>query len=177
LASIQQGWALAMSHSSALGIQKMLDGLRTLEETGSFYSLRGYFIQLAELYARNGDSAAAMGALSRATMGDHRAKIWDAEIERLKGEILASGDTANPAAEESFGSALRIAREQYARSLELRIVASYARYLRRVSRRTEATALIADARAGSGDYTAIDNYHEDATPSKCGNASSRKGSC
>jgi len=176
LARIQQGWALAMSHSSALGIQKMLDGLRTLEETGSFYSLRGYFVQLADLYARNGDNAAAMGALSRATMGDRRARIWDAEIERLKGEILASGDIANPTAEDSFRSALRIAREQHARSFELRIISSYARYLRRVGRRSEATALIADAQAARDGCTAVNNYHKNAAPSQCSEGSSRKRS-
>ena len=70
--------------------------------------------------------------------------FWDAELQRLKGEIfLQLPDRAEDDAEALFRAAIDIARDQEARSLELRAATSLARLWQRQGRRTEARALIA----------------------------------
>ena len=69
---------------------------------------------------------------------------WDAEIHRLRGELTARLPHPDPAkAEDSFRTALAIAREQGTRGYELRAATSLARLWREQDRRTEARDLLA----------------------------------
>jgi predicted ATPase len=72
-----------------------------------------------------------------------------AELHRLKGELLLmqssnlSGDTAAVAkAKECFHDAIRIARQQQAKSWELRASMSLARLYQQLGKREEARALL-----------------------------------
>ena len=68
----------------------------------------------------------------------------DAEIHRLRGELTGRLPHPDPAkAEESFRTALAIAREQGTRGDELRAAASLARLWREQGRRGEARDLLA----------------------------------
>ena len=72
------------------------------------------------------------------------AKGWDAEIHRLCGELTARLPYPDPAkAEDSFRTALAIAREQGTRGYELRAATSLARLWREQGRRSEARDLLA----------------------------------
>ena len=85
----------------------------------------------------------------------HEQHIWGAELYRLKGELLllhARGAPANAAvaagqptiqAEICLCQALDIARDQHAKSLELRAATSLARLWRDQGKRTEAHDLLA----------------------------------
>jgi predicted ATPase len=67
----------------------------------------------------------------------------EAEIHRVKGELLLALPTPDPAqAEASFREALGVARRQSARSLELRAATSLARLWQRQGRKEEARALL-----------------------------------
>jgi predicted ATPase len=69
---------------------------------------------------------------------------WDAEIDRLRGELTARLPYPDPAkAEASFRTALAIAREQGTRGYELRAATSLARLWREQGRRGEARDLLA----------------------------------
>jgi predicted ATPase len=69
---------------------------------------------------------------------------WDAEIHRLCGELTARLPYPDPAkAEDSFCTALAIAREQGTRGYELRAATSLARLWGEQGRRTEARDLLA----------------------------------
>ena len=69
---------------------------------------------------------------------------WDAEIHRLRSELAGRLPYPDPAkAEDSFRTALAIAREQGTRGYELRAAASLARLRRDQSRRAEAHDLLA----------------------------------
>ena len=69
---------------------------------------------------------------------------WDAEIHRLRGELTGRLPHPDPAkAEESFRTALAIAREQGIRGYELRAATSLARLWREQGRRSEARELLA----------------------------------
>ncbi len=72
-------------------------------------------------------------------------QYYQAELHRLKGELLIGHDIANaPAAEQSFHSALDISRKQRAKSWELRASNSLARLLRDSNRREEARSLLGE---------------------------------
>ena len=72
------------------------------------------------------------------------ARGWDAEIHRLCGELTARLPYPDPAkAEDSFRSALAIAREQGTRGYELRAATSLARLWLKQGRRGEACDLLA----------------------------------
>jgi predicted ATPase len=72
------------------------------------------------------------------------AGMYEAEAYRVKGELLLAQDASNAAqAEQSFRTAVEIARRQKARSWELRATTSLARLLRDTGRRDEARAMLA----------------------------------
>jgi len=72
---------------------------------------------------------------------DKGERIWEAELFRLRGELKS----ANPVeAEADFHRALKVARSQNARSLELRTMTSLARLLDHQGKRDEARAMLAD---------------------------------
>jgi predicted ATPase/class 3 adenylate cyclase len=72
---------------------------------------------------------------------DKGERIWEAELFRLRGE-LKSADPVD--AEADFHRALKVARSQNARSLELRATMSLARLLDSQGKRAEARAMLAE---------------------------------
>jgi predicted ATPase len=81
----------------------------------------------------------------RAKRGEHNEHRYEAEIHRLKGELLLKRDCFNDAeAESCFERAIEIARKQSAKSQELRATVSLARLLAKQSRRGEARAMLAE---------------------------------
>jgi predicted ATPase len=69
---------------------------------------------------------------------------YEAEIYRLRGELLLEQDNSNAVeAENCFQRAIEIARKQSAKSWELRATTSLARLLVMQARRDEARALLA----------------------------------
>jgi predicted ATPase len=72
-------------------------------------------------------------------------KMHQAEILRLKGEVLLMHDTKSAAeAEACFRVALDVARTQEAKWWELRATTDLARLLRQTNRRDEARATLAE---------------------------------
>ena len=72
-------------------------------------------------------------------------RFWEAELYRLKGELLlqqASSD--EPQAETCFHRALEISRHQQAKSWKLRAVMSLSRLWQRQGKRNEARRMLAD---------------------------------
>jgi predicted ATPase len=98
---------------------------------------------LAEGLARQGDRAAALAALregldtARAT-GEH---FWDAELHRLTGTVLLAENKLDEG-QSSLQQAIRLARGQQAKSLELRAATSLARLWGEQGRRGEARNLL-----------------------------------
>jgi len=99
---------------------------------------------LAEGLARHGDRAAALAALREGlatadATGEH---MWDAELHRVTGTALLA-DNKLEEGQASLQQAIRIARAQQAKSLELRAARDLARLWGEQGRRAEARDLLA----------------------------------
>ena len=76
-------------------------------------------------------------------------RSYEAEMHRIRGEILLKRDRADTAAaEQSLQAAIAIAQSQKARSFELRAALSLAKLYRAANRDSDAHALLAPAVEG-----------------------------
>jgi predicted ATPase len=108
-------------------------------------------IALAEAEARACDVERAVATLDEALATSERIghRAFDAELHRVRGEILLKCDPANPApAEEALQSAIAVAREQGTRSFELRATLSLAKLYQSTGRPVEAHNVLAPALEG-----------------------------
>jgi predicted ATPase len=143
---IFQGWAVAQQGEATTGIARIRDGIAAEEATGARTATPFHLALLAEALALAGKIEEALAALddALAQTAVSGARGWDAEIHRLRGELTARLPYPGPAkAENSFRTALAIAREQGTRGLELRAATSLARLWREQGRQTEARDLLA----------------------------------
>jgi predicted ATPase len=143
---ILQGWADAQKGEATTGIALIRDGLAAREATGTRLFIPFHLTLLAEALALAGKIEEGLAALddALAKAAGSGEKGWNAEIHRLCGELTARLPHADPAkAEDSFRTALTIAREQGTRGYELRAATSLARLWRDQGRRGEARDLLA----------------------------------
>ena len=106
---------------------------------------------LAEAEARNGELQAALATLEEALDGfDRTGQRWfNAEIHRMRGEILLELNPADPAlAVDAFLTAVGVAQAQKTRSFELRAALALARLYRSTGRHADAQAAIGPALEG-----------------------------
>ena len=136
LATAYRGWALG----GAQGLEEIHEGLAQFVAAGAESSIPHGV--LAEAYRKLGRADDALAELEAAFAAQSEARTYEAELHRSKGEILLEQDAAEEA-ERCFHRALEVAREQAAKSLELRAATSLARLLRDQGKRDEARALLA----------------------------------
>jgi len=80
-----------------------------------------------------------------ATADEYEIRHYEAEMHRLKGELLLRQDDSKlMEAQSCFERAIEIARKQSAKSLELRATMSLARLFAKQGRRDEARAMLAE---------------------------------
>jgi predicted ATPase len=156
--AILLGWARAVQGQAAEGIPQIRQGLDAWQATGAEL-IRPYFLGLlAEAHAYSGQTAEGLAVLAAASalVDKSGERFYAAELSRLKGELLLqSGGYQSGVclsgvltphvteAEACFQQAIAIARQQQARSLELRAAMSLSRLWRRQGKRTAAYELLA----------------------------------
>ena len=145
--TILRGWTMAAQRHSEEGIAQIREGLAVLRATG-FEMARPHFLcSLAEACMEAGRLDDALSALTEAlAAADQREERQaEAEIYRLKGELLLRRDESNNAeVQRCFERAIEIARKQSAKSWELRATTSLARVLAKQGHRDEARTMLAD---------------------------------
>jgi predicted ATPase len=140
------GWADAQKGEATTGIARIRDGLAAADATGTRVRAPLFLALLAEALALAGTIEEGLAALddALATASGSGETGWNAEIHRLRGELTGHLPNPDPAkAEDSFRTALAIAREQGTRGYELRAATSLARLWREQGRRGEARDLLA----------------------------------
>jgi predicted ATPase len=103
-----------------------------------------YLWLLAQVYAQAGLPDDALAAIDEA-LAESRAtneRWWDAELHRLRGELLLARGSDDEEVELALLRAKEIAEAQEARSLELRAAMSLARHWRNHGRSEEARRLL-----------------------------------
>ncbi len=170
--TIMRGWALAAQGLCEEGIAGMHQGLEALRATGAELNRTYYLFLLAETYGHGGRVDAGLAVVSEALAGvdSGRERWWEAELHRLKGELLlrrgsTTGLKSSPArtllrpggpidahdrapvqaeAAACFRQALNVARRQQAKSLELRAAMSLSRLWQQRGQRIKARHLLAE---------------------------------
>ena len=147
-ALVVQGWAEAEQGKTESGIAHIEQALLAYEATGGKVWQPCFLLLHSQALARAGQAAAALDSVTRALglaqqMGPY---WWEAELFRTRGELLLAVSAEHGGeAQSCFEQALRIARAQGAKSLELRASVSMARLARQQGRRSTATAELAAA--------------------------------
>jgi predicted ATPase len=147
MGTIFLGWASAFGGAIETGIGLMRQGLDDYRATGAQSWVPYYGALLAEQLGQAGFVEEASAVLNEARDAAKRASdrfFWDAELLRLEGELrLCSRSTEARDAENSFRSAITMAQDQQAKSLELRSCISLARLWRDQGKVQQARELLA----------------------------------
>jgi class 3 adenylate cyclase/predicted ATPase len=143
---IIKGWALAQLGQPEPGLAQIREGLAIASATGSGFFRIYYLAQLADVCGKTGRIDEGLEAIAEALgLVQNGERWWEAEIHRLQADLLLQQNLSNQAeAQASLDRAIEIARQQGAKSLELRATMSFARLLRDTNRREEARAMLAD---------------------------------
>ena len=145
---IFHGWSLAMSGSKEDGIAQMRQGIDGYHRTGAKSSSVHWSVLLAEAYLAAGQIEKGLSALDEAHMEQSGERYYEPEHHRIRGELLlaraGSDSQALADGERCFEQALKVARAQRARSLELRAAMSMNRLWRRQGRNQPARNLLAE---------------------------------
>ena len=144
-ASPLRGWALAVSGQGKEGIAQ-IQGLAAFRATGATRNRPEHLALLAEASAQVGQLAEGLEALAEALTGVATSGVpwWEAELHRLRGELLLQRSVAQPAeAEACFQRALDVTRRQQAKSLELRAAMRLSRLWQQQGKREAAHDLLA----------------------------------
>jgi adenylate cyclase len=143
--TLVRGWALAVQGQFAEGIGLMHQGLAARRAMGTELARPLHLAMMAEAYGQGGKPAEGHTLLAEALAAMHSTseRWWEAELYRLKGELLLAQSSDHAAAAETcFGQALDVARRQQAKSLELRATLSLSRLWQRQDKRAEARQLL-----------------------------------
>jgi TOMM system kinase/cyclase fusion protein len=144
--AIQRGWTLVHQGQAQEGIEQITEGLRTYRTTGAAINQSYFLALLAEAHGTMGQPEAGLTVLTEAltlteTTGE---RLYESECYRLKGELLLQQSSDNQTeAESCFHQALDIARNQEAKSFELRIATSLTKLWKQQGKRQEAHDLLA----------------------------------
>ena len=141
-----QGWALALTGWASDAAEMLISGMTALRTTGTTLGMPFYLSLLARAHAELGQFEAARRCIGEAMTAAETTKETShgAEIHRTAGEIaLMSPEPDAAKAQAHFERAIAIAREQKAKSWELRAAASLARLWRDQGERQQARDLLA----------------------------------
>ncbi len=119
--------------------------LTDLEDAGQDYARTFYIALLVDASVASGMANEALQALDKAFALVEKTgeRWWEAELYRLSGRYLTMAPGNTEETETRYRSALRIARKQGAKSLELRAATSLSQLLCEQKKRQEAQDLLA----------------------------------
>ena len=151
LAVFFQAWAKWSDCAEETRLADMRRGLTVDREQGRIWLLPSFEAALAKAEASAGETDAGLRRLddALAEVGHTEERWYEAEMHRIRGEILLKRDPADTAAaDQSLQAAIAIAQSQKARSFGLRAALSLAKLYRSATRDADAHAVLAPAVEG-----------------------------
>jgi len=146
LGTIWHGWALAAQGQAAEGIAEMRQGLAAIRATGAGIGQPQNMGLLAEVLGKAGQVQEGLTMLAEALTAARESgeRYYEAELYRLKGELLLMQGADETDAQACFRQAIAVARDQQAKSWELRATMSLSRLLHRQGKSEEARQMLAE---------------------------------
>ncbi len=141
-----QGYVLALTGKASDAVLTLTSGMGVQRSTGANVYVPLASSYLAWAHAQLGQFDDAWRCIDEAMTAIETTKEnwWEAELHRVAGEIaLKSPEPDTAKAEAYFERALAVARQQQAKSLELRAAMSMARLWRDQGKRHQARELLA----------------------------------
>jgi predicted ATPase len=142
---ILRGWAMVHEGAAEPGLALMRQNTTDRAALGvSWYQTR-YLCMLAEVHAQlcQAELGLRVVAEARDLLARNDEHMWEGEVERIEGELLRVRGASVPAIEACFARAIAGARQQAAKSFELRAATSLARLWVDHGQRAEARDLLA----------------------------------
>jgi tetratricopeptide (TPR) repeat protein len=138
------GWARASQGAFQEGEAEIRGGLAAWQATGCEWHRPHFLTWLAEAVEMQGRTGEGLDLLAEAValVDKTEERYYEAEIHRLRAEFLLEQGLAHKA-ETGFGQAIEVARQQGARSLELRTTVSLSHLWKSQGRCQEARRLLA----------------------------------
>lgn len=138
--ALSRGLAFAHQGQPAEGIDQMRRGLAGVHAAGSNIMRTSALCFLAEAYGRAGQVTEALETVveAQSLVEQTEERFWAAELCRVRGELLLASGAETSEIEMWFESAVQIAQQQQAKSLELRAATSLARLLHRQGNQDQA---------------------------------------
>ena len=143
---MNQGCVFALTGKASDSVHKITSGITAVRSTGGTLWMPLYLSNLARAYAELGQLDDAWRCIGEATMAIETTKeTWfEAEANRIAGEIVLLSPGPDAAKVEAyFDRALMVARQQQAKSFELRAAMSLARLWRDQGKVQQARELLA----------------------------------
>jgi class 3 adenylate cyclase/predicted ATPase len=143
---LRRGMLLALNGESTDAIQMLTSGIAAWRSAGATVAMPLYLSRLAGAHADLGkiDDASRCISEALAMIDETKETLWEAEANRMAGEIALKPPEVDTAkARAYFERALAVARQQQAKSWELRAAMSMARLWRDQGKRDEARELLA----------------------------------
>jgi DNA-binding SARP family transcriptional activator/predicted ATPase len=124
--SILVCYAQARAQPGTTAIASLRQSIEAFKASGARLRLPYYFGLLAQMCGHAGRVEDGLAAVDEAMAASraHNERWWDAELHRLRGELLLAGGADANDAEAAYLRAMEVARSQQARALELRAAMS-----------------------------------------------------
>jgi DNA-binding SARP family transcriptional activator/transcriptional regulator with XRE-family HTH domain len=144
-ADILACFARAQQHPDIRHLAGLRDAIQAFTTTGAHMRMPYYLSMLARACAAAGKPDEGLAAIEQGLTESlqNSERWWDAELHRLRGELMGSQGADNDEIEAAYRRAIEIAQSQQARSLELRAATSLARLWQSTGRSTAAKQLLA----------------------------------
>jgi DNA-binding SARP family transcriptional activator/predicted ATPase len=160
MGSCLRSWALFAQGQATEGIAQLRQGVAAWKATGAVVLVPYYLALLAEMLGQTGQTETGLTTLAEAlaTVDQSGERFWEAEIYRLKGELLWKDEGERPVLsalkgrnaereltpEDCFRRAIDIARCQSGKSLELRATVSLCRLWQAKGKQEQARQMLAE---------------------------------
>jgi serine/threonine protein kinase/tetratricopeptide (TPR) repeat protein len=140
------GRVMAEEGRTAQGIDQLRRGQQAFLSTGAELWQPWFRFLLAESYQKAGQPHEALAEVNEAltAVEKNEERSAEADLYRLRGELLLTTGAAATEAESCFHKAIEVTQNQSAKSLELRATTSLARLWRRQGRSAEAQRMLAE---------------------------------
>ena len=140
-----EGCVSVLTGHASDAVEMITSGISSFRSTGATVWVVWYFLNLAAAYADLGELDDAWRSVDEAMVAVANKETWcEAEVNRVAGELALIGPMPDAAkAQTYFERALAIARQQQAKSWELRVAMSLERLWRNQGKPYQARELLA----------------------------------